>query len=74
MASKTSDKIALLDACKQEQCELIDSRRVRIICKGEVGKPHRPAFLFSEQLDREFLNHHLVSSFHCIIRDFFKKK
>ena len=47
--------------CKDGNCELIDSTRVRVICKGDMGKLHNPAFLFSEIMDREFLNHHLVS-------------
>ena len=54
-------KIALLEECKMVNCELIESARVRIVCKGEATDMHKPAFLFSEITDREFISYHLVS-------------
>lgn len=65
-SSKQSDKPKLPDLspeCREAECELIEIRRVRVVCWGPMETPHKPAFLFSELHDREFINHHLVSGF-----------
>ena len=64
--SVNPEEINLKKQCKDENCELIDTDRISLMCRGGVDKKnwtavfHKPVFLFHNLDNKELIEYHVV--------------